>query len=156
MGRSSYGAMQVKQVFDYAYIVLGHAVSPLANCYPNKDSERWDVYTKHFTTYPTLTWRRTRVWRGWNWHVSSAMSDWSSVCPVVAALWDASLKSLKRWSTTGSGSFRSGAASMVPVQTGMAVSCSVILCESVIRHHCKITVILGLKWLMAYIKRWTI
>uniref|UniRef100_A0A673YW11 Terminal nucleotidyltransferase 4A n=1 Tax=Salmo trutta TaxID=8032 RepID=A0A673YW11_SALTR len=37
VGRSSYGAMQVKQVFDYAYIVLGHAVSPLARSYPNKD-----------------------------------------------------------------------------------------------------------------------
>uniref|UniRef100_W5MQH5 Terminal nucleotidyltransferase 4A n=1 Tax=Lepisosteus oculatus TaxID=7918 RepID=W5MQH5_LEPOC len=39
VGRSSYGAMQVKQVFDYAYIVLSHAVSPLARSYPNKDSE---------------------------------------------------------------------------------------------------------------------
>ncbi|XP_076864584.1 terminal nucleotidyltransferase 4A isoform X2 [Brachyhypopomus gauderio] len=39
VGRSSYGAMQVKQVFDYAYIVLGHAVSPLANSYPNRDSD---------------------------------------------------------------------------------------------------------------------
>uniref|UniRef100_A0AAY4E2E3 Terminal nucleotidyltransferase 4A n=1 Tax=Denticeps clupeoides TaxID=299321 RepID=A0AAY4E2E3_9TELE len=37
VGRSSYGAMQVKQVFDYAYIVLGHAVSPLARSYPNKE-----------------------------------------------------------------------------------------------------------------------
>lgn len=40
VGRSSYGAMQVKQVFDYAYIVLGHAVSPLARSYPNKDFDR--------------------------------------------------------------------------------------------------------------------
>lgn len=40
VGRSSYGAMQVKQVFDYAYIVLSHAVSPLARSYPNRDSER--------------------------------------------------------------------------------------------------------------------
>nr|XP_013807997.1 PREDICTED: LOW QUALITY PROTEIN: non-canonical poly(A) RNA polymerase PAPD7 [Apteryx mantelli mantelli] len=39
VGRSSYGAMQVKQVFDYAYIVLSHAVSPLARSYPNRDSE---------------------------------------------------------------------------------------------------------------------
>lgn len=31
--------MQVKQVFDYAYIVLSHAVSPLARSYPNRDSE---------------------------------------------------------------------------------------------------------------------
>ncbi|XP_064876444.1 terminal nucleotidyltransferase 4A isoform X3 [Oncorhynchus nerka] len=37
VGRSSYGAMQVQQVFDYAYIVLSHAVSPLARSYPNKD-----------------------------------------------------------------------------------------------------------------------
>lgn len=39
VGRSSYGAMQVKQAFDYAYIVLGHAVSPLARSYPNKDTD---------------------------------------------------------------------------------------------------------------------
>uniref|UniRef100_G1RL24 Terminal nucleotidyltransferase 4A n=1 Tax=Nomascus leucogenys TaxID=61853 RepID=G1RL24_NOMLE len=39
VGRSSYGAMQVKQVFDYAYIVLSHAVSPLARSYPNRDAE---------------------------------------------------------------------------------------------------------------------
>ncbi|XP_062834006.1 terminal nucleotidyltransferase 4A isoform X2 [Anolis carolinensis] len=39
VGRSCYGAMQVKQVFDYAYIVLSHAVSPLARSYPNRDSE---------------------------------------------------------------------------------------------------------------------
>ena len=41
VGRGSYGAMHVKQVFDYAYIVLSHAVSPLARSYPNKDSERF-------------------------------------------------------------------------------------------------------------------
>ena len=40
MGRGSYGAMHVKQVFDYAYTVLSHAVSPLARSYPNKDCER--------------------------------------------------------------------------------------------------------------------
>lgn len=39
VGRGSYGAMHVKQVFDYAYTVLGHAVSPLAQSYPNKDCE---------------------------------------------------------------------------------------------------------------------
>ncbi|XP_042187855.1 terminal nucleotidyltransferase 4A isoform X4 [Callorhinchus milii] len=39
VGRSSYGAMQVKQVFDYAYIVLSHAVTPLARSYPNRESE---------------------------------------------------------------------------------------------------------------------
>ncbi|XP_068189102.1 terminal nucleotidyltransferase 4B isoform X2 [Antennarius striatus] len=39
VGRGSYGALHVKQVFNYAYTVLSHAVSPLAQSYPNKDSE---------------------------------------------------------------------------------------------------------------------
>ncbi|XP_051920278.1 terminal nucleotidyltransferase 4B isoform X2 [Hippocampus zosterae] len=39
VGRSSYGAMQVKQAFDYAYVVLSHAVSPIAKYYPNNDTE---------------------------------------------------------------------------------------------------------------------
>uniref|UniRef100_A0A3Q2TIX9 Terminal nucleotidyltransferase 4A n=1 Tax=Fundulus heteroclitus TaxID=8078 RepID=A0A3Q2TIX9_FUNHE len=39
VGRGCYGAMQVKQVFDYAYTVLSHAVMPLASSYPNKDCE---------------------------------------------------------------------------------------------------------------------
>ncbi|KAF7708001.1 terminal nucleotidyltransferase 4A-like [Silurus meridionalis] len=39
VGRSSYGALHVKRVFDYAYIVLSHAVSPLARSYPNKDND---------------------------------------------------------------------------------------------------------------------
>ncbi|XP_060776438.1 terminal nucleotidyltransferase 4A-like [Neoarius graeffei] len=39
VGRSSYGALQVKRVFDYAYVVLSHAVSPLARSYPNKDND---------------------------------------------------------------------------------------------------------------------
>ncbi|XP_061670658.1 terminal nucleotidyltransferase 4B [Syngnathoides biaculeatus] len=39
VGRSSYGAMQVKQAFDYAYVVLSHAVSPIAKFYPNNDTE---------------------------------------------------------------------------------------------------------------------
>ncbi|KAM8767822.1 terminal nucleotidyltransferase 4A isoform 2-T2 [Acanthopagrus schlegelii] len=39
VGRGSYGAMHVKQVLDYAYTVLSHAVSPLARSYPNKDCE---------------------------------------------------------------------------------------------------------------------
>lgn len=40
VGRSSYGAMQVKQAFDYAYVVLSHAVSPIAKYYPNNETER--------------------------------------------------------------------------------------------------------------------
>uniref|UniRef100_A0A1A8F4G5 Terminal nucleotidyltransferase 4A n=1 Tax=Nothobranchius korthausae TaxID=1143690 RepID=A0A1A8F4G5_9TELE len=39
VGRSSYGAMQVKQAFDYAYMVLSHAVSPMAKYYPNNENE---------------------------------------------------------------------------------------------------------------------
>uniref|UniRef100_A0A672QSW7 Terminal nucleotidyltransferase 4A n=1 Tax=Sinocyclocheilus grahami TaxID=75366 RepID=A0A672QSW7_SINGR len=39
VGRSSYGAMQVKEAFDYAYVVLSHAVSPIAKYYPNNESE---------------------------------------------------------------------------------------------------------------------
>ncbi|CAH2283627.1 terminal nucleotidyltransferase 4A isoform X1 [Pelobates cultripes] len=39
VGRSSYGAIQVQQVFDYAYLVLSRAVSPLSRSYPNRDSE---------------------------------------------------------------------------------------------------------------------
>ncbi|KAJ7311842.1 hypothetical protein JRQ81_006155 [Phrynocephalus forsythii] len=39
VGRSSYGAMQVKQAFDYAYVVLSHAVSPIAKYYPNNECE---------------------------------------------------------------------------------------------------------------------
>lgn len=34
--------MQVKQAFDYAYVVLSHAVSPIAKYYPNIDTERWE------------------------------------------------------------------------------------------------------------------
>uniref|UniRef100_A0A3P9P4C7 Terminal nucleotidyltransferase 4A n=1 Tax=Poecilia reticulata TaxID=8081 RepID=A0A3P9P4C7_POERE len=37
VGRSSYGVLQVKQVFDFAYMVLSHGVSPLY-AYPNKDT----------------------------------------------------------------------------------------------------------------------
>lgn len=41
MGRSSYGILQVKQVFDFAYMVLSHGVSPLARAYPNKEYDRF-------------------------------------------------------------------------------------------------------------------
>ncbi|XP_056142956.1 terminal nucleotidyltransferase 4A-like [Lampris incognitus] len=37
VGRSSYGVLQVKQVFDFAYMVLSHGVSPFARAYPNKE-----------------------------------------------------------------------------------------------------------------------
>ncbi|CAL8248580.1 unnamed protein product [Lota lota] len=37
VGRSSYGVLQVKQVFDFAYMVLSHGVSFLARAYPNKE-----------------------------------------------------------------------------------------------------------------------
>lgn len=44
VGRSSYGAMQVKEVFNYAYLVLSHAVSPLSCSYPNRNMERLVPY----------------------------------------------------------------------------------------------------------------
>uniref|UniRef100_S4RRL6 PAP-associated domain-containing protein n=1 Tax=Petromyzon marinus TaxID=7757 RepID=S4RRL6_PETMA len=37
LGRSSYGAMQARQAFDYAYTVLSRAVCPQAKHYPNRD-----------------------------------------------------------------------------------------------------------------------
>ncbi|XP_038153350.1 terminal nucleotidyltransferase 4A-like [Cyprinodon tularosa] len=36
VGRSSYGVLQVKQVFDFAYLVLSHGLSPLC-AYPNRE-----------------------------------------------------------------------------------------------------------------------
>ncbi|XP_056617820.1 terminal nucleotidyltransferase 4A-like [Triplophysa dalaica] len=39
VGRSSYGAMQVKEVFNYAYLILSHAVLPLSRSYPNRNME---------------------------------------------------------------------------------------------------------------------
>ncbi|XP_031154502.1 terminal nucleotidyltransferase 4A-like isoform X1 [Sander lucioperca] len=37
VGRSSYGILQVKQVFDFAFMVLSHGVSHHARAYPNKE-----------------------------------------------------------------------------------------------------------------------
>uniref|UniRef100_A0A1A8RY76 Terminal nucleotidyltransferase 4A n=1 Tax=Nothobranchius rachovii TaxID=451742 RepID=A0A1A8RY76_9TELE len=37
VGRSSYGVLHVKQVFDFAYMVLNHSVSHPARAYPNKE-----------------------------------------------------------------------------------------------------------------------
>uniref|UniRef100_A0A671SPW9 polynucleotide adenylyltransferase n=1 Tax=Sinocyclocheilus anshuiensis TaxID=1608454 RepID=A0A671SPW9_9TELE len=45
VGRSSYGAMQVKEVFNYAYLVLSHAVYPLSRSYPNRNMERLVPYS---------------------------------------------------------------------------------------------------------------
>ncbi|KAJ7994914.1 hypothetical protein DPEC_G00254450 [Dallia pectoralis] len=39
VGRSSYAVLQVRQAFDYAYVVLNHAVSPIAKYYPNNKVE---------------------------------------------------------------------------------------------------------------------
>lgn len=65
VGRSSYGAMQVKQAFDYAYVVLSHAVSPIAKYYPNIYAERWE----HI---PIDTYFQT-VWTCDNKYVSSCI-----------------------------------------------------------------------------------
>lgn len=59
MGRGSYGAMHVKQVLDYAYTVLSHAVSPLARSYPNKDSERY-VWKPSYSFRKTALKRRAK------------------------------------------------------------------------------------------------
>lgn len=42
--------MQVKQAFDYAYVVLTHAVSPIAKYYPNNESERWEAVRGFIST----------------------------------------------------------------------------------------------------------
>lgn len=51
MGRSSYGILQVKQVFDFAYMVLSHGVSPLARAYPNKEYDRLPSLIKSFLNF---------------------------------------------------------------------------------------------------------
>lgn len=40
IGRSSYGAMQVKQAFEYAYLALTHTVAP-QNTYLLKGNQRY-------------------------------------------------------------------------------------------------------------------
>lgn len=45
--------MQVKQAFDYAYVVLSHAVSPIARHYPNNKSERC-AHTHTFINFQTV------------------------------------------------------------------------------------------------------
>lgn len=54
VGRSSYGILQVKQVFDFAYMVLSHGVSPLARAYPNKEYDRLSFLFLHQTIYESL------------------------------------------------------------------------------------------------------
>lgn len=51
VGRSSYGVLQVKQVFDFAYMVLSHGVSPLARAYPNKEYDRLVSLTLLFLSF---------------------------------------------------------------------------------------------------------
>ncbi|KAM7146808.1 terminal nucleotidyltransferase 4B isoform 2-T2 [Macrochelys suwanniensis] len=67
VGRSSYGAMQVKQAFDYAYVVLSHAVSPIAKYYPNNETEsilgRIIRVTQEVTSY--------REWISKHWGMQS-------------------------------------------------------------------------------------
>lgn len=48
--------MQVKQAFDYAYVVLSHAVSPIAKYYPNIDAERWDHIPINSSFQTVWTW----------------------------------------------------------------------------------------------------
>lgn len=39
VGRSSYRDMQMKQAFDYAYVVLSHSVLPIAKYCSNNETE---------------------------------------------------------------------------------------------------------------------
>lgn len=62
VGRSSYGILQVKQVFDFAYMVLSHGVSPLARAYPNKEYDRLPSLIKSFLNFfflnvPSSSWK---------------------------------------------------------------------------------------------------
>lgn len=51
VGRSSYGILHVKQVFDFAYMVLNHGVSHLSRAYPNKEYDRLSPpFSKSFNT----------------------------------------------------------------------------------------------------------
>ncbi|XP_043937917.1 terminal nucleotidyltransferase 4B [Protopterus annectens] len=63
VGRGSYGAMQVKQAFEYAYVILSQAVSAVADYYPNKELgsilSRIIRVTKEVTEY--------RVWIAERW-----------------------------------------------------------------------------------------
>lgn len=90
VGRSSYGAMQVKEAFDYAYIILGHAVSPLARSYPNKDSDRYSSHghTNMFVLYNSF----------------QHLVLFNVIYLVPSALWAALLKSPRKSLTTESGS----------------------------------------------------
>ncbi|KAK0132975.1 Non-canonical poly(A) RNA polymerase PAPD5 [Merluccius polli] len=55
VGRSSYGAMQVKQAFDYAYVVLSHAMSPIVKYYPNNEAERIYIFVLSCKSTRTIT-----------------------------------------------------------------------------------------------------
>ena len=43
IGRSSYGALQVKQSFEYAYIVLTQAVNPLTMLLHDNNKHRYGL-----------------------------------------------------------------------------------------------------------------
>ena len=53
--------LQVKQVFDFAYMVLSHGVSPLARAYPNKEYDRWVHLVSPAPVAVTTNVRSTRL-----------------------------------------------------------------------------------------------
>uniref|UniRef100_A0A8D2MN96 Terminal nucleotidyltransferase 4B n=1 Tax=Zonotrichia albicollis TaxID=44394 RepID=A0A8D2MN96_ZONAL len=83
VGRSSYGAMQVKQAFDYAYVVLSHAVSPIAKYYPNNETEsilgRIIRVTQEVATY--------RDWISKQWGIQSRTESSCNGCSQGSACW---------------------------------------------------------------------
>uniref|UniRef100_G3T4R7 polynucleotide adenylyltransferase n=1 Tax=Loxodonta africana TaxID=9785 RepID=G3T4R7_LOXAF len=70
-GRDSYGAMSLKQAFDFDYGVLSHAVWPIAKDHPNNETE---------STYSVLgriqPWVKFATWRDWvsdNWSLQDRL-----------------------------------------------------------------------------------
>ncbi|XP_078720296.1 terminal nucleotidyltransferase 4A-like [Lampetra fluviatilis] len=74
LGRSSYGAMQARQAFDYAYTVLNRAVCSQAKYYPNRDLDstlgRIVKVTREVTEY--------REWIQQTWGLSPVTPDLSA------------------------------------------------------------------------------
>lgn len=97
VGRSSYGILQVKQVFDFAYMVLSHGVSPLARAYPNKEYDR--------SSSPLMnSSQSSRLFARLRCNVKS----------LLAALWVASSKSVPRCLPFGTGPSRGGVPGSTP------------------------------------------
>lgn len=98
VGRSSYGILQVKQVFDFAYMVLSHGVSPLARAYPNKEYDRLSSPLMNSSQCSRPLFARLRC----------------NVESLPAALWVASSRSAPRCLPFGTGPSRGGVPGSTP------------------------------------------